>query len=230
MSMRALDTVEIDRLLETLTGVVRAKVRLATDGDGLSEIHILSDGAAPPKQIVRNVETLLQTAFDLKIDHRVVSIAVLKEEGEALAPAPVAAPAASAAPHMPRVVFQRLRVVPEEPYKVAAYVELLMGDVIFEGSHRDADTPRARLTTCARAVLDALDYLGEKEIALYLAGIEQVRLFQRDVVVALIEARRGRDHVRMVGSSAVVDDPHEAAVLAVLDAVNRFITRPSGQR
>ncbi len=227
MSMPALDPVEIDRLLETLTGVVRAKVRLAADGDGLSEIHILSDGAAPPKQIVRNVETLLQTAFDLKIDHRVVSIAVLKEEGEISAPAPVAA---AAAPRMPRVVFQRLRVVPEESYKCAAYVELLMGDVIFEGSHRDADTPRARLTTCARAVLDALDYLGEKEIALYLAGIEQVRLFQRDVVVTLIEARRGRDHVRMVGSSAVADDPHEAAVLAVLDAVNRFITRPNGQR
>ena len=225
MSMSALDPLEIDRLLETLTGVVRAKVRLAPEGDGLSEIHILSDGAAPPKQIVRNVETLLQTAFDLKIDHRVVSIAVLKEEDEHVAPPP-----APAAPPAPRVVFQRLRVVPEDSYKCTAYVELLMGDVIFEGSHRDADTPRARLHTCGRAVLDALDYLGEKEIALYLAGIEQVRLFQRDVVVALIEARHGRHHVRMVGSSAVAEDPNEAAVLAVLDAVNRFISRPNGQR
>jgi hypothetical protein len=227
MSMPALDPLEIDRLLETLTGVVRAKVRLAPEGDALSEIHILSDGAAPPKQIVRNVETLLQTAFDLKIDHRVVSIAVLKEEEERLA---AAEPAVPAAPPAPRVVFQRLRVVPEEPYRCVAYVELLMGDVIFEGSHRDADTPRARLHTCGRAVLDALDYLGEKEIVLYLAGIEQVRLFQRDVMVALIEGRHGRDQARMVGSAAVGDDPHEAAVLAVLDAVNRFISRPNGRR
>lgn len=226
MSMPALDPLEIDRLLETLTGVVRAKVRLAAEGDALSEIHILSDGAASPKQIVRNVETLLQTAFDLEIDHRVVSIAVLKDEDEHVE----TPPAPAAPPPAPRVVFQRLRVVPEDAYKCAAYVELLIGDVIFEGSHRDADTPRARLYTCGRAVLDALDYLGEKEIALYLAGIERVQLFQRDVIIALIEARHGRDQVRMVGSAAVTEDPHEAAVLAVLDAVNRFISRPNGRR
>jgi len=226
--MPALDPLEIDRLLETLTGVVRARVRLGAEGDSLAEIHILSDGAAPPKQIVRNVETLLQTAFDLKIDHRVVSIAVLKDEegdGGYVTEAPPAA-----APPAPRVVFQRLRVTAEEPYRCTAHVELMMGDVIFEGSHRDADTPRARLAMCGRAVIDALDYLGEKEIALYLAGIEQVTLFGRDLVVALVEARYRRTHARMFGTSVIQDDPQEAAALAVLDAVNRFITRPDGQR
>jgi hypothetical protein len=33
--------------------------------------------------------------------------------------------------------------------------------------------------------------------------------------------------MRMVGTAAVKDDLHEAAVRAVLDAVNRFITRPA---
>ncbi len=226
--MPALDPLEIDRLLETLTGVVRARVRIGPEGEGLTEIHILSDGAAPPKQIVRNVETLLQTAFDLEIDHRVVSIAVLKEEeagdnGDVPAAAPASPPA-------PRVVFQHLRVSREESYKCTAYVELMAGDVIFEGTHRDTDTPRARLTTCARAVIDALGYLEEKEIALYLAGVERTEIFQRDVVVALVEARSGRDRRKMIGTSIVRDDPNEAAVLAVLDAVNRLITRPDGQR
>jgi hypothetical protein len=33
--------------------------------------------------------------------------------------------------------------------------------------------------------------------------------------------------MRMVGTAAVKDDLYEAAVRAVLDAVNRFITRPT---
>lgn len=226
--MPALDPLEIDRLLETLTGVVKARVRLAPEGDSLAEIHVLSDGAAAPKQIVRNIETLLQTAFDLKIDHRVVSIAVLKEGAEMAhieehAPDPVVV-----APPPSRIVFQRLRVVQEDPYKCTAYVELKLGDVIFEGMHRDTDTPNARMYAAGRAVIGALEYLGEKEIALYLAGLEVVRVFNREVMVALVEGRRHRHQIRMMGTAVVEDDIHEAAVRAVLDAVNRFISRPHG--
>jgi len=228
-TMPALEPLEIDRLLETLTGVVRARVRLSPEGDSLDEIHILSDGAAAPKQIVRNIETLLQTAFNLQIDHRVVSIAVLKEGAE-MRPEEVVAP--QPPPYTPpqRVVFQRLRMVQDEPYKCTAYVELKLGDVIFEGSHRDTDTPRARLYASARAVIEALEYLTEKEIALYLAGLESVRVFQRQVLIVLVEGRRHRQQMRMMGTSVIEDDPHEAAVRAVLDAVNRFITRPNGNR
>jgi len=226
--MPALEPLEIDRLLETLTGVVRARVRLSPEGDSLDEIHILSDGAAAPKQIVRNIETLLHTAFNLAIDHRVVSIAVLKEGAE-MRPVEETATQPAASPPQ-RVVFQRLRMVQDEPYKCTAFVELKLGDVIFEGSHRDTDTPRARLYASARAVIEALEYLTEKEIALYLAGIESMHVFQRQVLVVLVEGRRHRQQMRMVGTSVIEDDPHEAAVLAVLDAVNRFITRPNGNQ
>jgi hypothetical protein len=225
--MSALEPLEIDRLLETLTGVVRARVRLSPEGDSFTEIHILSDGATPPKQIVRNIETLLQTAFNTKIDHRVVSIAVLKEGAGARGDEPVLA-AAPKPVSRPRVVFRRLRVVQDEPYKCTAYVELALGDVIFEGTHRDTDTPRARLYAAARAVIEALEYLTEKEIALYLAGLDFLHVFQRDILVVLVEGRRHRQHIRMMGTAVIDDDPQEAAVRAVLDAVNRFITRPNG--
>lgn len=234
--MPNVDPGQIDRLLETLTGVVRARVRVTPDGGDLREIHILSDGALAPKQIVRNIETLLKTGFDLPIDHRIVSIAVLKE-GADLDQADEAWEEAEAPPprsnghHLPegppRVVFRRLRVVQEEPLKCTAYVELKLGDVIFEGSHRDTDTPQARLYSSARAVIEALEYLAEKSMAFYLAGLEDLRVFQRQVVVVLVEGRQDRHRVRMLGTAEVRDDPHEAAVRAVLDAVNRFITRPT---
>lgn len=230
--MPKVESGQIDRLLETLTGVVRARVRQDPDTAELQEIHVLSDGAVSPKQIVRNIETLLKTGFDLIIDHRVVSIAVLKDgvtidgggeateksRGNGQAPDPDADP---------RVVFRRLRVVQEEPLKCTAYVELKLGDVIFEGSHRDTDTPQARLYSSARAVIEALEYLAEKEMAFYLAGLEHLRVFQREVLVVLIEGRRDRGRIRMLGTAEIGEDPHEAAVRAVLDAVNRFISRPA---
>jgi len=241
--METLDTTQIDKLLETLTGIVRARVRSCGDGSRLTEIHILSDGALPPKQIVRNIETLLRTAFDLEIDHRIVSIAVLKAEspiaraarGEtSLEEVPAASarveayapPSSFLKPPPPRLIFQRLRVIQDEDLKCTAHVELKLGDVIFEGRHRDTDTPHARMYSSARAVIEALEYLAEKEMAFYLAGLEHLQVFQRDVLVVLIEGRHQLHHARLVGTAEIGDDPHEAAVRAVLDAINRFINRP----
>ena len=122
-------------------------------------------------------------------------------------------------------MFHKLQVV-QDALKCTAHVELKLGDVIFEGTHRDTDTPEARVYAAARAVIEALEYLTEKQMAFYLAGLEQMRVYEDRLLVVLVEARRGRQRMRMVGTAAVKDDTHEAAVRAVLDAVNRFITRP----
>ncbi|HKQ59318.1 MAG TPA: hypothetical protein VJY35_15755, partial [Candidatus Eisenbacteria bacterium] len=58
------------------------------DGDEIREIHVLTRSKRPPKQIVRDVQTVLLTRFNRSIDYRVVSIAYAK---------PDAAPVASAA-------------------------------------------------------------------------------------------------------------------------------------
>lgn len=238
--MTQFDPAQIDTLLETLTGVVRARVRPDEKGRQLREIHVLSDGALAPKQIVRNIETLLKTAFDLTIDHRIVSIAVLKQGAEVdEAAARETAAREMSAPEGPterrgrkvavglasRVVFHKLQVM-QDALKCTAHVELKLGDVIFEGTHRDTDTPEARVYAAARAVIEALEYLTEKQMAFYLAGLEQMRVYEDRLLVVLVEARQGRQRMRMVGTAAVKDDTHEAAVRAVLDAVNRFITRP----
>ena len=240
--MTDFDPAQIDTLLETLTGIVRARVRPDENGLQLREIHVLSDGALAPKQIVRNIETLLKTAFDLTIDHRIVSIAVLKQGAEMEEPAAREAPREAAREAPPegaperrarkattwpasRVVFHKLQVL-QDALKCVAHVELKLGDVIFEGTHRDTDTPEARVYAAARAVIEALEYLTEKQMAFYLAGLEQMRVYEDRLLVVLVEARQGRQRMRMVGTAAVKEDTHEAAVRAVLDAVNRFITRP----
>lgn len=243
--MSNIDTAEVDRLLQTLTGVVRARVRLAESTNGLTEIHVLSDGSIAPKQIVRNIETLLKTAFDVSIDHRIVSIAVLKEDAQLIRKPAPEAPERESKREVPvpevevprtrppsdpkRIVFQRLRVVQDESLRCTATVELKLGDIIFEGTHSDADTPKARVYSAARAVIEAMGYLSEREMAFFLADLERLNLDDQEMLIVMVEGRHHLNRVRMVGSAAVQGDPQEAAVKAVLDAVNRFIDRPNSR-
>jgi hypothetical protein len=69
------------------------------EGDSIREIHVLTRSTRPPKQIVRDIQTVLQTRFARSIDYRVVSVAYLNPgaltrrapEPEAVAPIPARA-------------------------------------------------------------------------------------------------------------------------------------------
>jgi len=55
-------------------------VEIATvlgEGDSIREIHVLTRSTRPAKQIVRDIQTVLQTRFARSIDYRVVSVAYL---------------------------------------------------------------------------------------------------------------------------------------------------------
>lgn len=83
---------------------------IQSEGDTIKEIHILSRSNRPAKQIVRDVQTVLQARFNRSIDYRVVSVAYLTQgssppqepppaaKSAPLAPEPMLAPAAAQAP------------------------------------------------------------------------------------------------------------------------------------
>jgi hypothetical protein len=61
--------------LKSLRDVEGASIQ--GDGDSIREIHVLTRSTRPPKQIVRDVQAVLQTRFNRSIDYRVVSVAYL---------------------------------------------------------------------------------------------------------------------------------------------------------
>ncbi len=83
--------VQDDNLREailSLPDVRSCSVELMPDGN-ISAIHIVSSSKRPPKQIVRDVESLLHANFGISIDHRKVSVARVRERKEKHAePAP----------------------------------------------------------------------------------------------------------------------------------------------
>ncbi len=84
--------------------------------------------------------------------------------------------------------------------------------------------------TIAGATILALTELLDEDFHLCLSGIEKVELAGREALVAAVDIVDGRAVKSFAGSAFVGRDPNEAAVLSVLDAVNRPFGRWRSRR
>ena len=99
----------------------------------------------------------------------------------------------------------------------------LEGEERYRGQATGMDNRKTRLTVVGNAVLDALrDVTGDGD-PLMLDGVEVVNAFGRRVVLALVHTMKNRRAVPLTGAALVEDSPEETAVLAVLDATNRWV-------
>jgi len=224
---------QVEQLLSVLEGV--GSLRLVPDGHGgIDEVHVVSDSTAGPKQIVRNIESALLAEFGLQIDHRKISVAQIRqpdiaptpEESRQAAPAgrAQAGPATEAVtrPNTRRLLLESFEIERTAGHKISCHVVLEAGDERFEGNADGPDFSRSRLDVAARAVLEALNQATLEDISLRLEGITRFESFGHDLVIALVKGQERRQSVTLPGISLVVDSPEEAAVLACLQATNRW--------
>ncbi len=208
-----------EHLLSSLEGVLSARMVTTPLGE-VSEIHILAQPGVAPKQMVRNIESALLAHFGLKVDHRKISIALTADVK------PLAALEDEVVRDRSRhraVLFEGLTVAPaSRPNRSAVGVVLGYGGRTESAEEETADTPRARVEGAARAALAVLERLLERD-TLALEGAKVVEAFDRSMVVAVVQGLGGREARLLTGTAEVRDNPERAAVLAVLDATNRWI-------
>lgn len=65
---------QAENLVTSLTGVLSARIVTGPTGD-IDEVHVLTTQETSPKQTVRNVESALRAHFDVRLDHRKISVA-----------------------------------------------------------------------------------------------------------------------------------------------------------
>jgi hypothetical protein len=109
--MRVSWIIRAEDAIRALRDVESASVQ--SEGDTIREIHILSRSNRPAKQIVRDVQTVLQARFNRSIDYRVVSVAYLTDSTAPSAGRPAAAVAP--APPPPAEAPAPERPAPEPP-------------------------------------------------------------------------------------------------------------------
>jgi hypothetical protein len=205
-------------------------VRILADGDEIRELHILSSSRRPAKMIVRDVQTLLATRFDVKPDHRVISVAYA--EPGAARPAETRAPEAAepapapdsrrAAAAESRIRFEGVNVYVSGP-KAHAQVELSWKGLSRMGSASGWSTREAAHRLIASATLAAVKEFLEEDLALSVDEAQVVRMGREDVVVVSLALLAHRQQKTLAGCCSQGGAAQQAVVLATLAALNRVV-------
>jgi hypothetical protein len=206
-----------EQLIASLTGVLSTRIVADRAGE-IEEIHVLVTNELLPKQAVRNVESALMAQLGMKVDHRKISVAQTAE----VRPMEVVEQAAVKEGSSRRMlVFAQLVIESPRPKRVNVRVVLRHGDAVCEGVEEGVDEARSRVQLAARATVKAME-LELVDAGVVLEGVRVVDAFDRRIVLAAVHGVGGRSSQLLVGTCEVRESAEQAAVLAVLDATNRW--------
>jgi hypothetical protein len=200
-----MDIVAFQEKIGRIEGVEAARVVF---GNGhISEIHVLARRTKPPKQLVRDVQSLSQALYGEEIDRRVVSVVQLADgdlEG-GFRPALID-------------VAETL-----EGSRAEVTVSLRWENEILSGTSTGAAAASTRARQIAEATLDAVRQGIHKEAALAINSMDVPLLGNRKVAVAQVVVVTEASERTLIGCAYVEDEEGRAVVRAVLDALNRFL-------
>jgi len=206
--------------------VVSARIVAGASG-AVDEIHLLTTNEVQPKATVRNVESALLAHLGMRVSHKKISVATTNEPGMRRSDEfrSVATPVGVAAVAEPkrRLYFEDVEVRRSRTRGVACRVTLKKGEETYVGESEGVENERQRIELASRAALSAIALSEGGVRALALEGCRQIEAFERQFVFVGITAKMGRDSALLTGSAEVKDSPEQSAVLAVLDATNRWV-------
>jgi hypothetical protein len=125
------------------------------------------------------------------------------------------------------LIFEDVEVRRSRTKGVLCRVTLHRDDTQFVGEAEGQETERSRVELAARAAIQAIAQAvtvpaaGERSLS--LEGAKRIDAFDREFIFVSVTARIGRELVVLTGSCEVRESAETSAVLAVLDATNRWV-------
>lgn len=122
-----------------------------------------------------------------------------------------------------RLYFEDVEVRGSRARGVSCRVSLMKDGTSFIGEARGVDGDRARLELAARASCLAIGDADARDRQFGLEGVRVFEAFDRKFIFVGVTVRYGRNVRLLAGTCEVIDSAETAAVLAVLDATNRWL-------
>jgi hypothetical protein len=221
---------ELEALVTALHGVMASSVVLDSTGR-IEEIHVLAEARIHPKQIVRNIESALSAGLGVTVDRRIISVAQVRPEQEDALREEEALAAAEIDQHPPppvpddtatgRFIFVGYDARTQPDLEAACRVTLRRGNEAYSGSGTGPGTPLGRGQAAARAVFAAIATARASQ-SLGLEGVSVIESHGKPYVLVAAHATAGRSSVPLTGIASLHRSPEEAAILASLQATNRW--------
>jgi hypothetical protein len=206
---------ELDKLIGSLSGVMAARSVLNSD-DEVTEIHVLSDLSKAPKQLVRDIQSAIMASFGLEIDYRLISVAQVNSN--------MVTP--SATPE-PRLLIKKI-MIGLDSTSLETTVVLGYGDKTFEGCSRGPISGRNRIHSAVNASITALkSYLGQ-DYNVTLLDLQRHTIAGSECFVIALSYATPLGETTHFGIAQIKSQEVEvqAAVMAVLSALNRPLSKP----
>lgn len=198
-----------EQAIRQVRSVVAARIN-ANDQGVIEEIHILAGPGRSPKQIVRDVESVLVAQFNLTVDHKKISIAQVEEDEDAAPLQPEF--------KRPKLVGVTLRTVGS---MAEARVELLVGDQTVEGVAQGPSSSHNKLRLFVDTTIKALAPLTLDKYVFVTEDVSINSLAKHHVAQVALSLVSSSGEESLVGCALVRSDDREAVVKATLDAINR---------
>lgn len=193
------------QIINKIPGVISSKAVTGEEGN-ITEIHILSDTSRGPKQIVRDIQSVLLAKFDQTIDHKIVSVAQIEDGGFT--------------PRDFRLAIGSVQISSQQG-RIEACVVLTKDDQAYEGRAAGGNTVQGRLRVIAEAALQAVHRFLNKDYVFVLSDAIKVNLADKKGIAVSVFHFTEHGEESLSGSCIIKGDDSEAVVKATLDAINR---------
>lgn len=209
-------------LAESAEGVIRKlrgveAVRVETGDDGqIRFVHVLGSPDRSPKVIAVDVVSAVQAELGYELEPRQVRVAAQQRKDHA-------APPDQLRLKFVGLSFSVLRTIAE------VKVQLENQGLNYEGIASGPYASRNRFDLIAEATLRAVELFLRIDGMFLLDGVTVATVGAHEVAVAVVSLP-GRAEETLVGSAVVRDDPREAVVRSVLDAINRPVSWLVGRK
>ncbi len=195
-------------LLCRIEGIYAARV-VFSENDQPSEIHVLAADAKSPKAITRDIQSAIMAAYGVTLDYRIISIAQLASDIIETHP--------------------RFRFIGIETRIFNGRGEITV-TLSRDGEHKEGKSSYigkhiySRLRCVALATMDAISLHigGEFKDRFELILAETAEIGGNMAAIACICDDRGR---QLLGNAFITEDSDNAMVRAVLNALNRHLSR-----
>lgn len=198
-----------EAVVQKLRGVQAVRVE-TDDGGAIRFVHVLGGPDRSPKVIAVDVVSALAAELGLELEPKQVRVAAQQRTDQ------------TAPPVQTRLKFVGLA---HSVIRNAVEVKVHLEDqgLVYEGIATGPHANRDRLELVGEATLRAVEIFLRTDGLLILEAVDVSTVGRHDVAVVVITFP-GSEEEMLVGSSLVHDDPREAAVRAVLDAINRPVS------
>ncbi len=198
---------QMQNAIEKIEAVHSSKL-IKNDENEIVECHILATSKRHPKQISKDVQSVLAAKFEYRIDHRIISVAQIESDSQGKL--------------AERIIYKSVEVKRVE-HILSAIVTCQYKDIQYEGRYSGVSTRNSDFRIVAEATLEAIRCHIKKDEHIVLEGSNVNDIGGIVVATVVLTLVCGKKEYPLVGTSIVGDHLHESYVKAVFNALNRIL-------